>query len=431
MPFSPTITEKADLAEVRTHLKDAASYALDLQRKPKDKRGDDFVDDVRSALDFINQMDPVERVLAADARSAVEAEADKRAKEIAARYERAGLRGPSAAFAAGGDGHEGRTIGEQVVLHEDYEDFSKRGGKGSLEVEVRALLTTGDTDDLDATGSPGIWRPVGTPAAPMVRQRRLFVRDLLSTGNTGLASFPYMRELNAATLETGAAMTAEGSAKAEVTMQFTPADAPARKITAWIPATDELLSDAPTLRSYIDNRLTYMILLREELQILKGDGNAPNLEGVTIVTGHQTQAAVAGDVPGTFAAAYGKIENVDGDPDGVAMNPLDFWGAISTRHATQFDNGFGGNAPAEVVQGSLSWGERVVRTRALDATEAVAASWALGATVLDRSGITIALGDQHDDYFVKNKVAIRAEKRTALPIWRPDFFVVTTLDLTA
>lgn len=429
MPFAPTITEKADAAEIRSHLTAAAAELIELRRQPEDKRGDTYADDVRTALDFITQFDPVERVLTNAERVAAQADADKRAAEARKQLDELGIRvGPKAAL--GDLSEHARSIGEQVVLHDGYKEFAERGGKGTVELEVRALLTSGDGD---LTGDAGVWRPVGTPTlnAPSLQRRRLFVRDLLSTGTTGLSSFPYFRELNSTTNETGAAMTAEGSAKAEVTMEFVPADAPARKITAWIPATTELLADAPTLRAYIDNRLTYMVLLREEAQVLKGDGNAPNLEGVMVVTGKQTQSAVAGDVPATFAAAFGKIENVDGDPDGVAMNPLDFWGAVATRHSTQFDGSGSGMAPAELVQGILSWGERVVRTRALDQTEAVAASWALGATLLDRTGVQIALGEQHDDYFVKNKVAVRAEKRTALPIWRPDFFVVVTLDLTA
>lgn len=423
MPFNPTITENADLAEVRNHLQAAGDYLVELRRQPETDRGDTYAEDVRSAIDFIGMFDNVERAQTAGQRAA----ADQAAAAEAERLQRMGLRGPQAAGANLDE--QPTSLGDAFVRSAGYEEFSQRGGTGSyshqIEGEVRALLIS--------SGDAGIWRPVGSPVlnANTVRQRRMFVRDLMSTGTTGLSSFPYIRELNAASLETGAAMTAEGSAKAEVSMTFVQADAPARKITAWLPATTELLADAPTLRSYIDNRLTYMIFLREEAQALKGDGNAPNLEGVMVATGHQTQTAVAGDVPATIAAAYGKIENVDGDPDGVAFNPLDFWGAMATRHSTQFDGSGDGGAPASVNANLLSWGERVVRTRALDEGEAVAASWALGATILDRTGIDITTGDQHDDYFVKNKIAVRAEKRTALPIWRPDFFVVVTIDLTA
>ncbi|MGK2948993.1 MAG: phage major capsid protein [Acidimicrobiales bacterium] len=427
MAFEPTITDKADAAEIRSHLSDAAQQVIELRRTPADKRDDAYADEVRSRLDFINTFDTVEKVLTDGERHAAQAEADQRAAAEAERLKKAGLRGPNAAF---GDGAERpRSAGEQVILSDEYEAFAQRGGKGLVDIEVRTLLTSGDEDSV-GSGS-GVWRPIGQPMlrAGTERRQRLFVRDLLSTGTTGLSSVPYIRELNAATNEGGAGTVAEGSAKPEVTMQFEQKDAPVRKIAAWLPATTEILSDAPTLRSYIDSRLEYMILLREEAQVLAGDGNAPNLEGVTVVTGKQTQAAVNNDVPATIALACSKIELVDGDPDGVAMNPTDYWTAVATRHATQFDNGGGGNAPAELA--SITWGLPCVRTRALSSLTAVVANWFLGATLLQREGVSIRVGDQHSDYFVNNKVAILGEERVALPIHRPDFFVVTTLDITA
>lgn len=423
MPFTPELTENASLDEVRGQLSAAAQYALELRARPADQRGDTYADDVRSAVDFINFADPLERALTAGQRAAL----DQAQAAEAERLRALGIRGPQAAH--GELANDPRSAGDEFVRSPEYSEWARSGGSGNHRQEVRTLLTTGTSD---AVGSgAGVWRPVGSPQlnAATVQRRRLFVRDLLSTGTTGLASFPYIRELNAATLETGAAMTSEGSAKAEVSMTFVQADAPVRKVTAWIPATTEILTDAPTLRSYIDARLEYMVLLREEAQALAGNGTAPNLEGVTVATGHQTQTAVTGDVPATIAAAYGKIENVDGDPDGVAFNPLDYWGAIAQRHSTQFDNGFSGNAPAAVVTGALTWGENAVRTRSLSQGTAVAAAWKMGATLLQREAPSIVIGNQHEDYLVKNKVAIVCEERVALPIWRPDFFVVTTITL--
>jgi HK97 family phage major capsid protein len=425
--FNPTITDKADAAEVRSHLQDAATAVLELRRTPTDKRGDTYEEDVRSALDFIQTFDPVEKVLADGERAIAQAEAEKRQAEELDRLKKAGLRGPQAAGVPLTE--QARTAGAEVVLAEGYEEFAQRGGHGTFEVEVRSLIQSGD----GTTGIPeaGVWRPLGQPTLSpgAVRRQRLFVRDLLSTGTTGLSSVPYIKELNAATNETGAATVAEGSAKPEVTMEFEQADAPVRKIAAWLPATSEILSDAPTLRSYIDSRLEYMILLREEAQILAGDGNAPNLTGVTVVTGKQTQSAVNNDVPATVGLAASKIELVDGEADGVAMNPTDFWTSVVTRRSTHFDNSGSGSAPAEIA--SITWGLPCVRTRSLSSLTAVVAAWRLGATLLQREGISIRVGDQHSDYFTNNKVAILGEERVALPIHRPDFFVVTTLDITA
>jgi HK97 family phage major capsid protein len=425
--FNPTLTDKADAAEVRSHLKDAATHLIDLRSKPAADRGDGYEDDVRSALDFITTMDPVERVLSNSERMAAELEAREAQIALEKRAKDAGLRGPQA---AGADLSEvARTAGAEVVLDERYAEWAQRGASGVLDIEVRSLIQSGD----GTTGLPeaGVWRPLGQPmlAPGGIRRQRLFVRDLLSTGTTTLSSVPYIRELNAATNESGAATVAEGSAKPEVTMEFEQADAPVRKIAAWLPATTEILSDAPTLRSYIDSRLEYMILLREEAQVLAGDGNAPNLTGVTVVTGKQTQAAINNDVPATVGMAASKIELVDGEADGVAMNPTDFWTSVVTRRSTHFDNSGNGTAPAEIA--SITWGLPCVRTRALTSLTAVVAAWQLGATLLQREGVSIRVGDQHSDYFTNNKVAILGEERVALPIHRPDFFVVTTLDITA
>lgn len=421
--FEPTISDTATAEEIRGHLKAAADEIVNLRRQPHDKRGASYEDDMRSAMSFIDQMDPVEEILDKTERAAAKAEAEKRAADEIDRIKKLNLRGPTA---AGADlTSEPRSPGEEFVLSPGYEEFRAGGASGVYGHEVRALIQSGDT----TTGIPeaGIWRPIGQPTLRPGAERRLrlFVRDLLSTGTTGLSSVPYIRELNAVTNETGALTVAEGSAKPEVTMEFVQADAPVRKIAAWLPATNEILSDAPTLRSYIDSRLEYMILLREEQQILSGTGTAPQLEGVTVAIGHLTQAAIAGDVPATFAESFADIENVDGEVDGVAMNPSDFWTAARTRHATQFDSGFGGNAPAEMS--SITWGVPVVRTRALTALTAVSASWFMGATLLVREGVNIRVGDQHSDYFTTNKVAILGEERVALPIHRPDFFNVVTL----
>jgi HK97 family phage major capsid protein len=146
----------------------------------------------------------------------------------------------------------------------------------------------------------------------------------------------------------------------------------------------------------------------------------------------QEVAAVAGDVPATIANAIGKIENVDGYPNGIAMNPLDFWGQVATRHANQFDGqGINSGGIPYTAPPMGIWGLPTVRTRSLDEGSAVVGDWRLGATLFDREQTVIRSSDSHDDYFVLNKTAILAEERVALAVHRPDFFCDVTLDLTA
>lgn len=413
MPFAPTIDPKDDLSKVRGHLSDAAQYAIELRARPADKRDETYVEDVRSAIDFINEFDPIERALTAAARPVI--------------VETEGRGGRSLEADLGE--HEYRSIGRQVVEGKGFDEWVSSGRRGAFVVETRNLIGEFPNGNQFATGS-NLLMPVGSPvlSTPSLQRRRLFVRDLVTVQPTGLSDVPYLRELNAQTNEAGAGMVSEGSAKPEVALEFQAADAPVRKIAAWLPVTDEIMSDAPTLRGYIDSRLEYMLLIREEAQELNGNGTAPNLTGITATSGIQTRGAVAGDLPATIGLAIGDIENVDGDADGVALNPLNYWTAVTKRYATSFDNSGYGNAPN--AQAGITWGLPAVRTRALASGKAIVAAWKMGATIFDREQTTIKVGDQHNDNFIKNILVVLAEKRVAFAIWRPALFVDTTVPTT-
>jgi HK97 family phage major capsid protein len=321
--------------------------------------------------------------------------------------------------------YEHRSPGTLLIEHPDFQEWCKRGARGSspaIEVERRNLVST------VVSGDGGALLPHGQPflAPGAVSRRRLFVRDLIAPGSTTLSSVPYVRELNPRANELGASAVAEASAKPEVTMQFEPDDAPVRTVAAWIPITMQAMEDMPTMRSYIDGRLTYMVYLREEEEMLNGPGTGARLKGIRSATGLQTQAALS-DKAQTIGMAISKIELVDGEPDGVAMNPLNFWEMLTTRFASQFDGG-GANtgAPWDGVPSTV-WGLPVVRSRTVPAGKAVVGNWRMGAQVFDRSTVSIRVTDSHEDRFVKNQLVILAESRLALAIHRPDFFVEVTL----
>lgn len=411
MAFQSNLTEKATVTEIRQSLLAAGEYLAGLQTVDREKRDASWQADVRSAADHIHGYDPVlmayERGYAAEGSGPV---------------------GGTALI-----GNENRqSAGQLVVSDKRYNDFAEKRVANAtfLEMELRGSLLVDNHEvrtTLDETSSAGKWMPVGSPVdvPPRIRQARLFVRDVISTQSTSLGSVPYIRELNASTLEFGASSVAEGATKPEVTMTFEQDDAPVRKIAAWIPATEEIIDDAPTLRGYIDTRLAYMLALREEFEILNGSGVNPRLKGILQFSGLQTQSFTT-DVPITIGLAIGKIENVDGEADGIAMNPIKYWTMKTTRSANQFDDGFGTGAPTG-APGNTLWGLPVIRSRVLTLNQCVVGSWRLGATLFDRLQTTIRVGNQHSTYFTENKVAILAEERVALAVHRPDFFVDTAL----
>ncbi len=393
-PATPTLPDSKALI---TDLMTAGNKLAELRSKKVEDRGDSWAADVRSAVETIHQLDPLLKVV-----------------ERHEAAERAALlpKGPDAAL-DNPTPRETRSAGAQFTESDGYKN---RSGVNSQSVQVRALISTEQTDPAG-----GLFMPRGTPIPPVPRTMRLFVRDVLSVQETGLNSIPYIRELNPATNEGGATAVAEGAAKPEVTMQFVGVDAPVQVIAAWIPVTRQIIEDAPTLRGYIDTRLAYMLALREEAQVLNGSGTSPNLRGIRQTTGLQTQAFSV-DRASTLGLAIGKIENVDGDPDAVAMNPIDFWAMMTTRSANQFDGGFGAGLPFGPAPRTI-WGLTTIRTRSMESGVALVGSYALGATLFDRQETTIRTYEQHASFATENKVLVLAEERVALAVHRPDFFV--------
>lgn len=429
MPL-PTLTKDSKLSDVRKAQVEAAKHLIELRSRPTEKRDDAWKVEAREAGDFIVNGDLIEKALAAGERQTAD---DQRAAANERRQREVELLGPRAFRAGDGDGREFRSPGEQVVLADGYEEWAKNT-RGPFSIEVRNLIGEFPNTPQYNSVANG-FMPVGSPVLSpgSMQRRRAFVRDLVSVQGTGLKVIPYVREINQVTNETGFQMTAEGSAKPEVTATFELYSAIVEKMAGWLPITDEIVADAPTLMGYINTRLEYMAMIREEQQVMAGTGTSPQIQGLATLSGTQTQAMVTGagndqDFPGTIAAAAGKLENVDGFLDGVVANPLDFWVAVGKRHVNQFDNGFGGGAPnTPPAPGSVTWGEPCVRTRAVAAGTAWAGSWRLGCTLFDRETFNVRVKDQHSDWAVRNINLVIGEKRIAVAWHRPALFVNCTV----
>lgn len=422
MAEAPTLPRSAEL---RTLVEGAADRVRELRSMHEDRRPDSWNDDIRAAsAELLN----IDREFSA-ARSAEDY--DMRAAAWAAEVARAAAggsdeaRGPSAAF-AGVRGPEARTAGDRFIDRDEYREYTERRSGRLPEMELRTLVTTYSDD----AGGNDIWLPVATPTLKEPRRQRLFVRDLLTVAPTTLSAVPYIRELSPATTELGASAVSQGSAKPEVENTFESDTALIRKIAAWIPVTEEVLMDAPLLAAYINSRLVYMVQVREQQQVLYGTGTDPQIKGIMQFSGVQTQATVADDPWAVIGLAASKIENVDGEADGVVMHPLDYWLGVVERHANGFDGQTqGGTAPFGMPPANV-WGLPVVRSRVVTQGSVVVGDFEQGAMYLDRQQVTVRQSDSHDDYFVKNKVAILAEERGGVAVHRPDFFVDATITFT-
>lgn len=425
----PTEGGTAATIEIPEHFRSIPEYVTELETRGEkinglravadDKRDAEWETDVRKTKREVDQLDLELRAVQTFQQAQMARSYEEALSELTRAFR--GENGEGGPLAALADlGGEFRSPGEIFVTSEAYEQ--RDGGGRVSAVETRTLITTGTSSN-----DGGVWLPKAQPLPPKPRQARLFVRDLLSVQGTGMNSIPYIREFTPATTEVGASSVSEGGAKPEVAALFETADATARKIAGWLPVTTEIVSDAPTLKGYIDQRLVYMLLLREEQQVLNGSGTAPMLPGIRNVSGKQTQSTPTADPTAIIGLAVADIETVDGDPDGIVMTPTDFWTILTTRQSTHYDGGLGsGNLPFGGPPQTL-WGLQVVRSRSMASKSVLVGSWKLGATLFEREAPTVRTLDQHSDYAIYNKLVVLAEERVALAIHRPDFFSEATL----
>jgi len=257
------------------------------------------------------------------------------------------------------------------------------------------------------------------------------IGPLFAQGTTNSNVVRYVQET---VTSTGAAETAEGITKPEADVTFAAVDENVRKIAVLLPLTDESLDDVPFMRAYLNARLRLFVQMREDLQLLAGNGTAPNLRGILNRSGINTTAAysIAGANPDqalidqTFVAMM-QVLQAFLDPDAIVMKPSSWQIA---RLAKDAQRNYLLGRPADEADRRL-WGLRVILNANMPAQSAgnkvvLVGAFRAGAMVVRRSGIDLAVSDSHSTFFAENKVAIRAEERLALCVWRPAAFAVVT-----
>ena len=171
---------------------------------------------------------------------------------------------------------------------------------------------------------------------------------------------------------------------------------------------------------------SFMVMRTEESQLLTGDGNAPNILGLLNRSGIQTQAKGADPVPDAIYKAMQKVRGAGGsgfaEPSAVVLHPND-WTDIRLLRTT--DGIYIWGNPSEPGADTI-WGLPVRQTTAMTENTALVGAFRPYAQVTRREGIQITLSTEHSTYFVENKVAILAEERLALEVYRPSAFATVT-----
>ena len=143
-------------------------------------------------------------------------------------------------------------------------------------------------------------------------------------------AFVYLEETTFTNNAGEIAESGDISSANESALAFTERTESIRKIATFLPVTDELLADVAGIQGYVNSRLTTMMTLRMDNQLLNGDGSAPNLTGVLNKSGINTFAygSYSGELR-KIGQIYQAITEIRKDafiePDAVVMHPSDWY----------------------------------------------------------------------------------------------------------
>jgi len=283
-----------------------------------------------------------------------------------------------------------------------------KGFRGVLgELAIKTLITSADL-------TPQAQRLAAVVASP---QEARTTADLMLQGTTTAQKIEYYEET---TFTNSAAETDEAAAKPESALDFTLREDAVRKIATWVPVTDEMLADVPAFESYLRERLGFMVKQREELQLLQGNGSGQNILGLYNRTGVQTVTGYGMSTIDSILKAITEIQkDAFSEPTAMVITPDD-WFDIRTSKATGTGDYLLGS-PLQPVD-VRPWGLEVRVTTNAVANTALVGAFRPHAQIFRRSGIEIAISTENEDYFIKNKLAVRAEERLALACYRPSAF---------
>lgn len=342
----------------------------------------------------------------------------------------------------------GGTLGEQFINAKAFQDWMKavapsgripEGARGLMSppVEFRSLigrfgrkdLITGEADDSAGafvqTDYTGIYEPLG--------RRELTLLDLITRRTTTSDLVHFVRQLTQVTqaevvpeanVTTYSGATSEESGeKPEGAMTFEPVTEPVKTIAVWVPATKRALSDVAQLRGIIDSELRDDLDEELEEQVANGDGVGENFTGILNTTGILTYAWDT-DIFRTARRAKTYLRTTGHvRPSAWVLNPED-WETIELTQDGEDRYYYGG--PIANGEPRL-WGVPVVESEVIPQGTGLLGDFRK-AIIWDRERANIQISDSHEDFFIRNMIAILAEMRAAFGVIRPTAFCAVEME---
>ena len=310
-----------------------------------------------------------------------------------------------------------KSLGRQMVDSEQYKQL-KDDPRGVKNAKMSVKATTITNATAGALVEPQVVGGVITPP-----ERKLTIRDLLMPGQTDSSAITYMRETGFT--NNAAPQANQGDKKAQSDITFDRKTENVETIAHFIKVAKQILNDASMLASSIDQRLMYGLKLKEEEQLLNGDGLNGNLHGII-------PQATAFSNPAAAVTTYTIIDQMrlamlqailaEYPASGHVLNPID-WATMELLKDNE------GRYIIGQPQGETNptlWRLPVVETQAIAPTKFLTGAFNMAAQIFDAEDASIEVGFENDD-FTRNLLTILCEERLALAVYRPEAFIYGTL----
>lgn len=275
-------------------------------------------------------------------------------------------------------------------------------------------------------GTSGVLMPTRLPGVTGISQQALRIRDLMQVRQmTSGNSFDWIKQ---SSRSNAASPQQESSPKSESTYDWESASGTVKTIAHYTNVTRQGLDDTPWLRGAIDNELMYGLLLKEEAEILSGDGTGEHLNGlITQATARATTWDVAGDTRLDRIRKAKLQARIAGlatyAPDGIVLNPADLMYIETIKDAASNVGKYVIGDPGTGGAITFVWGLPVVESDSITAGTFLVGSFGAAAELIDRMQATVEIAYQHSDNFTKNLATLLAEERIGLAVRYPGAFI--------
>jgi HK97 family phage major capsid protein len=263
----------------------------------------------------------------------------------------------------------------------------------------------------------------GTPAFP------LRLASLLPTIPVTVGNIEYLQETS---FVPGAAVVPETTVKPTTTATYAEKLAKIATIASVLKVSLQSLADIPQLSFWLDQRLLFAVLLKQEDTLLNGDATN-GISGLMQLATPYAVAPLPTDNPmDTVARAAGALMAQGYSVDGVVMSATDYTDSrlLKNSQGSYLFMGTAATGPDDesVWEGTpLTWQIPTVISPSMPAGSFLVGAFKQSTLMFQRESANIQIAFQNEDDFVRNLACLRGELRSGLAVPLPAGLLKGTL----